>query len=442
MIYEKPKNEIFASDAKDGEIVEFPNIKRGWGVTENLGFIPPMEYFNAAFNRVDKSLAYQLQRGVGEWDKDLEYPIGAVVSLNGIIYIAKSQNTNKNPANEATIWGVFATQEWSDTTFLKKTDKIDAYTKRESDDKFALKTELTDGLPIGAYLSYPSQKTIPAGFLIADGRFLKKAEYTELFDVIGYTYGGSGDNFNLPNFADGKFMRSIGGNAAALGTAQQDAFQGHFHNWKDNPSLVGWAYTVTGNTSNRVGTRNNETPIAEPKSDGVNGEPRTANETRPYNMAVVVIIKAKNVNTPIAGQIDKTILATETKAGITKLKNAITAKQEDAAVTEKAVSDFMDANKGIGVDQTWQDVLTQRKGEVLYTNTTGRPIMVSITADSSSAAINRVALYVGDVRLARFENVNGLATQLCAIVPDKKTYQLKSEINASIVGIMDWVELR
>lgn len=327
-------------------------------------------------------------------------------------------------------------------TFLKKTEKIDSYSKTESDTRYALKANIPDGLPIGAYLSYPSQKTIPAGFLIADGRSLKKAEYTELFDVIGYTYGGSGDNFSLPNFADGKFMRGIGGNAAALGAAQQDAFQGHYHNWKDNPSLVGWAYTVTGNTSNRAGTRNNETPIAEPKSDGVNGEPRTANETRPYNMAVVVIIKAKNVNTPTAGQIDKTILATETKAGITKLKNSITAKQEDAAVTEKAVSDFMDANKGIGVGQTWQDVLAQRKREVLYTNTTGRPIMVSITADSSSAAINRVALYVGDVRLARFENVNGLATQLWAIVPDKKTYQLKSEINASIIGIMDWVELR
>ena len=122
MIYEKPKNEIFASDAKDGEIVEFPNIKRGWGVTENLGFIPPMEYFNAAFNRVDKSLAYQLQRGVGEWDKDLEYPIGAVVSLSGIIYIAKSQNTNKNPANEAEIWDVMATRKWSENKFALKID--------------------------------------------------------------------------------------------------------------------------------------------------------------------------------------------------------------------------------------------------------------------------------------------------------------------------------
>ena len=112
MIYEKPKNEIFASDAKDGEIVEFPNVKRGWGVTENLGFIPPMEYFNAAFNRVDKSIAYQMQRGVAEWDKDLEYPIGAVVSLNGVVYVAKSQNTNKKPSHDATIWDIVATQKW------------------------------------------------------------------------------------------------------------------------------------------------------------------------------------------------------------------------------------------------------------------------------------------------------------------------------------------
>ena len=142
MIYEKPKNEIFASDAKDGEIVEFPNIKRGWGVTENLGFIPPMEYFNAAFNRVDKSLAYQLQRGVSEWDKDLEYPIGAVVSLNGNIYIAKSQNTNKNPSENKEIWHVIASKEWCEQTFLNKDDKIDVYAKSESDNKFVAKTDI------------------------------------------------------------------------------------------------------------------------------------------------------------------------------------------------------------------------------------------------------------------------------------------------------------
>ena len=142
MIYEKPKNEIFASDAKDGEIVEFPNVKRGWGVTENLGFIPPMEYFNAAFNRVDKSLGYQLQRGVGEWDKDMEYPIGAVVSLGGIIYIAKSQNTNKKPSENKETWHVIANKEWCEQTFLNKNEKIDAYTKKQSDNNFVAKTDI------------------------------------------------------------------------------------------------------------------------------------------------------------------------------------------------------------------------------------------------------------------------------------------------------------
>ncbi|WP_107686327.1 phage tail protein [Campylobacter concisus] len=272
MIYEKPKNEIFASDAKDGEIVEFPNVKRGWGVTENLGFIPPMEYFNAAFNRVDKSIAYQLQRGVAEWDKDLEYPVGAVVSLNGVVYVAKSQNTNKNPANEATIWDIVATQKWCDNLFVKK-------------------SQLKDGIPVGSYLLYSSNSNTPDGFLRCDGSALDKTTYAALFAAIGYTYGRSGDKFLLPNFSDGKFMRSTGGNAAALGAAQQDAFQGHFHAWRDNASEVGWSYNVTGNTSNKPGTRKNNSIVSEPTPDGKNGEPRTANETRPYNMSVVVLIK-------------------------------------------------------------------------------------------------------------------------------------------------------
>lgn len=442
MIYEKPKNEIFASDAKDGEIVEFPNVKRGWGVTENLGFIPPMEYFNAAFNRVDKSLAYQLQRGVGEWDKDLEYPIGAVVSLNGIIYIAKSQNINKNPANEATTWDIVATRKWCEDSF-----KIDAYTKKESDDKFALKTELTDGLPIGAYLSYPSQKTIPAGFMIADGRSLKKAEYTELFDVIGYTYGGSGDNFSLPNFADGKFMRGIGGNAAALGTAQQDAIRnitGSLPPYDAGtlPTNIerGAFKTVAGGGPIPTGTQGVRAYQIFDASLVV----PTANENRPLNMAVVVIIKAKNVNTPTAGQIDKTILATETKAGITKLKNAITAKQEDAAVTEKAVSDFVEQHTppSIGVDQTWQDVKRDRKQGVIYTNATGRAIIINVAGAITTNSSEDVQLFINNV-LTQKINIGNRSGYIYAVVPAGATYKVTTSANGQInPSSFVWMELR
>lgn len=283
MIYEKPKNEIFASDAKDGEIVDFPNVKRGWGITENLGFIPPMEYFNAAFNRVDKSIAYQLQRGIAEWDKDLEYPIGAVVSLNGVVCVAKSQNTNKNPANEATIWDIVATQKWCEGLFVKK-------------------TELKDGLPTGAYVLYSSNSTTPNGFLRCDGSALDKTTYAALFAVIGYTYGRSGDKFLLPNFSDGKFMRSIGGNAAALGTAQEDAIRnitGKFQTSAEelysetNPNTKNHRGWGAFQRYNAQGSRPTITTAGKNLAydfDASRVVP-TANENRPLNMAVVVLIK-------------------------------------------------------------------------------------------------------------------------------------------------------
>ena len=312
---------------------------------------------------------------------------------------------------------VLATRKWCEKMFLKIKDKIDAYTKKESDDKFALKTELTDGLPIGAYLSYPSQKTIPAGFLIADGRSLKKAEYTELFDVIGYTYGGSGDNFNLPNFADGKFMRSIGGSAAALGAAQQDEIKSHSHGIGQQPGV---GQSNNGGTGGFVG-----------QNSYIQSGATGGNETRPYNMAVVVIIKAKNVNTPIAGQIDKTILATETKAGITKLKNVITAKQEDVAVTEKAVREFVNnSQNGLGVGQTYKKVWDQRDLNTYYPNTTNKPILVCVSIEANNTDIP-VSVIVDEVMVLTADLDNYTNYNFSFIVPAGSKYKLATLTNPS-----------
>ena len=285
-----------------------------------------VDLLNEVKGVIDEKFSTIHKNGITPWNSTLGYPAGAISVLNGKLYQAKTQNTNKNPSENKEIWHVVANKEWCEQTFLNKDEKIDSYSKTESDDKFALKTELTDGLPIGAYLSYPSQKTIPAGFLIADGKSLKKSEYAELFNVLGYIYGGSGENFNLPNFSDGKFMRSIGGNAAQLGVVQQDEIKSHSHGIGQQPGV---GQSNNGGTGGFVGQNSY-------MQSGMTG----GNETRPLNMSVVVLIKAKDVISPTAGQIDKTIVATETKAGIAKLKNAITAKQEDAAVTEKAVSDL------------------------------------------------------------------------------------------------------
>lgn len=345
---------------------------------------------------------------------------------------------------------VLATRKWCEKMFLKLKDKIDAYTKSESDDKFALKTELTDGLPIGAYLSYPSQKTIPAGFLLADGRSLKKAEYTELFDVIGYTYGGSGDNFSLPNFADGKFMRSIGGNAAALGTAQQDAINTKNLQIRSiTTDNVGTRYIYGTNTTSdfrgvaftysNTGSDLEYKSVAGKDNADIFSSTKKADETRPYNMAVVVIIKAKNVNTPTAGQIDKTILATETKAGIVKLKNAITAKQEDAAVTEKAISDFIQSHTppSLGVGQTWQEVTNQRRMNETYTNTTGKPIYIQVNINNAA----NVMFWV-EINGLKIEHNEDYRCVMNYIIPPNATYKVYSQNGATNYVYTKWYELR
>ena len=50
-----------------------------------------------------------------------------------------------------------------------------------------------------------SGTTIPHGYLLADGASYKVADYPDLYAVIGNTYGGDTENFNVPNLVD-KFI--------------------------------------------------------------------------------------------------------------------------------------------------------------------------------------------------------------------------------------------
>ena len=53
--------------------------------------------------------------------------------------------------------------------------------------------------------------TSKTGWLLCDGTSYSVSDYPNLFNVIGYTFGGSGDNFNVPNYK-GKFLQMINDN--------------------------------------------------------------------------------------------------------------------------------------------------------------------------------------------------------------------------------------
>ena len=71
--------------------------------------------------------------------------------------------------------------------------------------------KLGGGAPIGAILFYSAGSTTLASmtddWTLCNGAELNKFLYPELFEVIGYAYGGSGNKFNIPHLTDGKFIR-------------------------------------------------------------------------------------------------------------------------------------------------------------------------------------------------------------------------------------------
>lgn len=69
-------------------------------------------------------------------------------------------------------------------------------------------------------------KSVPQGYLLANGQGVSKTLYPELFGVIGYDFGGSGDTFNVPNLI-GQFIRY--GNISDVGRKVADSFRSHTH---------------------------------------------------------------------------------------------------------------------------------------------------------------------------------------------------------------------
>ena len=79
--------------------------------------------------------------GIAIWDQALQYQAGGITVFDGKLYQAKSENINKNPSENQDIWSAFASKEWSDETFLKQENQIDAYSKEQSDDRYVLNND-------------------------------------------------------------------------------------------------------------------------------------------------------------------------------------------------------------------------------------------------------------------------------------------------------------
>lgn len=144
--------------------------------------------------------------------------------------------------------------------------------------------------PVGSIITMPINRC-PSGYLFCNGDYYINAYYSDLYDVIGYTYGQKVqgnifyEQFRVPPFNNGSFLRGINGNSAAIGVQQSDIIKNHTH-------TVSTKTYQGGSGDGRVPSISPGTGSYGPEnfSSGTNSS-GDITETRPINFAVVYCIK-------------------------------------------------------------------------------------------------------------------------------------------------------
>jgi microcystin-dependent protein len=144
------------------------------------------------------------------------------------------------------------------------------------------------------------QTNFPLRFLLCNGQNVSRTTYSNLFSIIGTTYG-VGDNsstFGIPNFEScflrmASSPRTVNGvvyTPEAVGTIQQDSLEAHVHS-----SNLSGNYLRSGSTSNTsdaylLGTSRPNRSDFPSFTGGVSSSHRTSTETRPLNHSVYFYI--------------------------------------------------------------------------------------------------------------------------------------------------------
>lgn len=92
----------------------------------------------------------------------------------------------------------------------------------------------------------------------------------------------------------------------------------------------------------------------------------------------------------------------------------------------------LSVNDGLGIGQNWQDVTASRAVNTTYTNSTGKPMQVSVDVTGGVSLSNFQINGINAVRLNA-----GTRYQIFAIIPVNGTYLLPTGVTMNY-----WAELR
>ena len=267
---------------KDVGAMQNGNWENGWssgGVNINGVITPQFQEFNTLSYVTTSQIAYLQQEGIAEYHAETEYHQNSIVKESGTtnLYVSLTNNNTGNAVNSG-----------GDNAFWKFAGDL---------------VSLVSGqVPVGTINAFASQ-TLPANYLECDGSTLSTSQFNNLFNVIGYTYGGSGTSFNVPDLR-GEFIRGWDNgrgidSGRAFGSSQTDEFKSHRHfsvfltdNTNVFDSLTG-TQSIGRDSSNGVDDGNLEYNLLGSNNEAdVGGTSFSGGvETRPRNVALKYIIR-------------------------------------------------------------------------------------------------------------------------------------------------------
>jgi microcystin-dependent protein len=120
---------------------------------------------------------------------------------------------------------------------------------------------LANGSPVGSVMMWTTN-TPPSGWLLCDGTSVLTSAYAALFAVVGYTFGGSGGSFTLPDFRNNFPVGSGDSYALAATGGSKDAIVvSHNHTLTDpGHNHTNGATAFAGNQVLQAGAQGGSSP--------------------------------------------------------------------------------------------------------------------------------------------------------------------------------------
>jgi microcystin-dependent protein len=182
-------------------------------------------------------------------------------------------------------------------------DTGDGYIRKSTLAHVASQLPIDAGAPAGSII-YHAASSAPSGYIKANGASLSTSTYATLFAAIGYTYGGSGGSFNVPDLR-GEFLRGWDDgrgvdSGRSFGSSQLDQMQrltGGYNTSAEHFNVGSGSgvfndYRIGGARNAGLGYGNaTRLDFDSANSPSARVSSSTSGETRPRNRALLACIK-------------------------------------------------------------------------------------------------------------------------------------------------------